>query len=417
MHVLITTQVFPPEIHPTAVMVAELARDLVSAGWNVSVACGLPHHPTGRILTAFKKRAITIEQSPDGYEIRRLWHPTSTIRSIPVRSIVMVGQSASTFLMGLTGDRPDVVLSFGGPPILGPLFSASIASIFEVPLVTVIHDIYPDVLRESGKLSNSFIFEILKRLESLQYRLSKSLIVLGTKTRDTLASRVGVDASRVYVVPVWLDPNEITPKPRNLTLRRTLGIDDDKLVIFYAGTVGIVSGGEILIDVARRLPNKYVIVVIGGGSAWTTLKTNSDRDPQLKTKLVVLPYQPRANLSDTQSISDLSLVTLAPGRGRTSVPSKVQGYMAAGRPVLASVDKDSDTSELVHSGNFGLVVRPGDVDALVEGVQEAFSNTSRLIEWGRNARLIFEEKFSRPIQTAKLSNILLRTIAETRNPV
>ncbi|MCK9462246.1 MAG: hypothetical protein M0R80_21680 [Proteobacteria bacterium] len=45
--ILISTQVFPPEIHPTSVMVRELATHLSQNGWDVEVVCGYPHHPTG----------------------------------------------------------------------------------------------------------------------------------------------------------------------------------------------------------------------------------------------------------------------------------------------------------------------------------------------------------------------------------
>ena len=50
MKILITTQVFPPEHHPTAVMVQEFAGDLLARGHEVTVACGYPHHPLGRLI-------------------------------------------------------------------------------------------------------------------------------------------------------------------------------------------------------------------------------------------------------------------------------------------------------------------------------------------------------------------------------
>ena len=59
--------------------------------------------------------------------------------------------------------------------------------------------------------------------------------------------------------------------------------------------------------------------------------------------VLVLPFQERASLSAVLSTADVGIVTLIKGRGRTSVPSKVQGYMAAGLPVIASVDATSDT--------------------------------------------------------------------------
>ena len=59
-----------------------------------------------------------------------------------------------------------------------------------------------------------------------------------------------------------------------------------------------------------------------------------------------------------QASADLSLVTLAPGRGQTSVPSKVLGYMAAGRHVLATVETDCDTAETIRERAAGWWCRP-----------------------------------------------------------
>ena len=56
MRILITTQVFPPEIHPTARIVWELALSLSGAGHAVTVAAGYPHHPHGKILGGYRKK-------------------------------------------------------------------------------------------------------------------------------------------------------------------------------------------------------------------------------------------------------------------------------------------------------------------------------------------------------------------------
>jgi len=54
LKILITTQVYPPELHPTGVMVRELAIDLAQRGHQVTVATGFPHHPYGRVYPGYK---------------------------------------------------------------------------------------------------------------------------------------------------------------------------------------------------------------------------------------------------------------------------------------------------------------------------------------------------------------------------
>jgi colanic acid biosynthesis glycosyl transferase WcaI len=412
MRVLITTQVFPPEIHPTAVMACELADDLCRRGWQVTVACGLPHHPHGNIPEGFKPRLFDRKLLDTGVEVRRVWHITTANRHIAVRIGVMGSQMFSSTLAAL-GTAPAIVLSFGGPPLVGPVLSGLLARSWRVPLVTVIHDIYPDVAGETGHISNSFVLGCGKLLERAQYQLSRHIVVLGPKSKELLVAR-GVTESKLSVIPVWLDGNEIAPQPHDTAWRNEHGIAPDRFVILYAGTAGIVSGAEILADVARRLPSRALLIVVGGGSAWNHLRQQLVSDTTLADRLLLFPYQNRHLVCEVQASSNLSLVTLAPGRGLTSVPSKVQAYMAAGRPVLASVDRESDTAELVTRGQFGIVVEPGNVDKIVESITTAMANQDQLHNMGANARKVFEAEFDRMLKTAQYASLLERIARESR---
>jgi colanic acid biosynthesis glycosyl transferase WcaI len=390
--VLVTTQVFPPEIHPTAVMAAELAAGLARRGLRVTVAAGLPHHGSGRVPEEYRRFWRSGEQ--DGYRVVRLWHPTFESRRIAARAYVMAAQTVSTVLGAATTGPCDVVLSFGGPPLLGPVLSGVLAAVRGAPLVTVIHDLYPDVAVESGAIRNPLLVAAARGVERLQYHLSDHLVVLGETTRDTLIGSRGIPAGRISALPVWLDPDEIRPGQRDNAWRREAGIGPERFVVLYSGTAGLISGAEILEEVARRVDPDVDLVLVGGGSAWRALDERR-KVGSLPPNLRLLPYQPRELLAEVQASSDLSLLTLLPGRGRASVPSKLQGYMAAGRPVLASVDEDCDSARLVRRGAFGLAVPPNDVAAIVEGIREARSDRARLAEWGRRAREVFEKENAR----------------------
>ncbi len=52
----------------------------------------------------------------------------------------------------------------------------------------------------------------------------------------------------------------------------------------------------------------------------------------------LLPYQPYEDIAKVFSLGDVSLLISKKGIGSNSVPSKTWGYLAAGRPVLASFD-------------------------------------------------------------------------------
>lgn len=389
-------------------MVRELATGLVARGFQVTVATGLPHHPTGKVPESYRR----LWQAEESNRLRvvRLWHPTSERRRIDTRAVVMASQTFATAVASACMGRHDVVLSFGGPPLIGPVASGLLAVAWGVPLVTVLHDLYPDVAVESGHLSNPLLIKAARQVEQIQYRLSNHFVVLGETTRDALVRSRALDVGRFTVIPVWLDPNEIRPSPRDNAWRHSQGLALDRFVVLYSGTCGIISGAEVLADVARLVDPDVHILVVGGGSAWQALDERR-RQGGLPANLRLLPYQARADLPLVQASSDLSLLTLLPGRGRTSVPSKLQGYMAAGRPVLAAVDEDCDSARLLRRGEFGLVVAPARARAIADGIAEARRDPDRLARWGRAARDVFERENARdPIvdRYAELLRELLR---------
>jgi colanic acid biosynthesis glycosyl transferase WcaI len=111
-------------------------------------------------------------------------------------------------------------------------------------------------------------------------------------------------------------------------------------------------------------------------------------------------------LNEVQASADVSLVTLAPGRGRTSVPSKILGYMAAGRPIVASVDEDSDTAAAVREGRCGLVTPAGDAAALADAITSLLDDPARREAMGRAGRSHFEATYSKDAALAAMTRVL-----------
>jgi colanic acid biosynthesis glycosyl transferase WcaI len=390
MNVLITTQVYPPEIHPSALMVAQLARFLAARGHDVTVACGQPHHPTGRLPSGWSRRLLRREDDR-GVRVLRGWHAVSSSRRIGVRGLVWLSQALGTACAAVRAPPPHVVVNYG-PPLVGPLFGAALARARRARLLSVVYDIYPDVAVDGGSVKNGLVIAVAGRAERAQYRLSDRILVLSEGFRRRLEGK-GVDPQKIVTIPVWLEADEITPRDRDTAWRRRHGIGPETQVVLYAGTIGLVSGGHVVIEAAERLRDRREILFlfVGDGQLRDALEraAKAARLPGVR----FLPFQPREELADVQASADVSLVTLAPGRGRTSVPSKVLGYLAAARPVVASVDADCDTAETIRAARCGLVVPPGDPGPLAAALEALLADGSRRGDMGARGRLAFERDF------------------------
>jgi colanic acid biosynthesis glycosyl transferase WcaI len=410
MNIAITTQIFPPERHPTGVMVDELARDLTMRGHHVSVITGFPHHPHGKVLGSYTKTRLLVEERA-GVKVVRAWHLTSENMWIGARAAVMASQALSTMLGAASLGRMDVVLNFG-PPLLGPVFSAALARRWAAPLISVIHDLYPDVAVETGTLSNPLVIGPARLLERLTYRTSDKLIVLSEGFKRALL-RKGVDKEKLEIIPVWLAPDEIKPLCRGNSWRRENDIPLDKQIVLYAGTIGLVSGAQIILDVAAALCDKedILFLIVGEGRVKDVL----EREAQVRKlpNMKFIGFQPRERLAEVQATADVSLVTLAPGRGYTSVPSKVIGYMAAGRPIAASVDLDCDTADAIRSAGCGVVVGPGNADGLATELMLLLANEPRRRELGRASRAAFLRHFSSESALPAYHNLIRSVVGQS----
>jgi colanic acid biosynthesis glycosyl transferase WcaI len=405
MKVLITAKVFPPEMPAAAVMTRELAQEIGRRGGQATVVTGFPHHPGGRLFPGFQRRWVQIEEQ-NGYRVVRGWHVIHPSPAMPVRALIMASKCASFLTSARHAFKPDVVISFEGYPLIGPLASALIARRYGAKLLSVIYDIYPDIAIELGKIRNPLFIKALKKVESLTYRWSDKVAVLSESFRQNLINEKGVSPEKVAVVPVWLDAGDIVPQSRENAWRREMGIPPEKFVVLYAGTIGLVSGAEVILAAARRLKSRedILFLLVGGGYAKDQVEVEA-RQLGL-TNIRMLPFQPRERLSELQATADVSLVTLAPERGRTSVPSKVLGYMAAARPIVASVDANCDTARMIKEAGCGLVVAPGEGEALAQAVCHYYENPPQRAADGSNGRQYFLKNYEKKRVIGKCLDLL-----------
>jgi colanic acid biosynthesis glycosyl transferase WcaI len=388
----------------------ELTQQLARYGYKVTVAAGYPHHPYGRIFPGYQKRWLSVEED-NGYRLVRGWHIIHPSPSNLMRVLIMVTQCCSYFISALYAHHPEMVISFDGYPLLGPLVSSLIAKLYGAKSITVIYDIYPDIAVELGKLRNPQLIALARIIENLVYRWSDKIVVLSEGFRRTLVEGKGVSPEKIIVIPVWLDAKDITPLDQENPWRREMGIPPEKFVILYAGTIGLVSGAEIIVEVAQSLASYPEIQFLMVGDGYAKEQVQAQASNLGLQNIRFLPFQPRERLSELQATADISLVTLSPGRGRTSVPSKVLGYMAAARPIIASVDEACDTASLVEEANCGLVVPPGNGEALAQAILYYYNNPSERISSGKNGLGYFLEKFDKKRVTKQYIDLIENLIS------
>jgi colanic acid biosynthesis glycosyl transferase WcaI len=102
----------------------------------------------------------------------------------------------------------------------------------------------------------------------------------------------------------------------------------------------------------------------------------------------------RDELNETLNACDIAVISFAQGMSGVSVPSRMYNIMAAGKPILAITDNDSELAMVVREEKIGWVVSPGDIEDLKKVLHEAISSKEQLIGMGERARKAAQLKYS-----------------------
>lgn len=380
----ILTQWYPPEQAPFGRMMHELASDLARRDWDVTVITGFPNHPHGEVFGGYRKRWL-LQENDTGVSVQRVWLATSTNRSLLARVATFATFTLTSAWRFLRRPRADVVFAVLQPLSVGVTLPI-VASLKRSKLVFNLQDLHPDTQVGLGMIRKPWLITALRAVESFAYRHCTALTVICEPFRTHAVNR-GAPVERVHVVANWVDTARIRPGPDGGAIRREAGLDSGQFVALWAGTLGFVSGAGVVIDAAQLLRDDPHVrfLIVGDGPIRAEL---IERARELGLDNVAfLPFQPEDRLVAVQNAGDVSIVTLAREFAESSVPSKVLAYMAAGRGVVAAVDRDSPTARLLHEAGCGVVVEPDDARALADALRGLAHDTNRVRELGACARV------------------------------
>ena len=202
-----------------------------------------------------------------------------------------------------------------------------------------------------------------------------------------------------------MDTNAIRPQPRDNGWAREHGFVG-QFVVMHSGNVGHAQDLDTLIHATTHVRelDKLAVVLVGTGARhadYVALANRLEAD-----KVSFLPYQPREVLPESLSSADVHFVGLARGLAGYVVPSRLYGILAAGRPVIAAVDDDSETAQVVRDVGCGVVIPPGRPDLLAATLRDFAAGNHDLEEMGRRGREYVEAEADRKIAVERYRRLL-----------
>jgi glycosyltransferase involved in cell wall biosynthesis len=229
-----------------------------------------------------------------------------------------------------------------------------------------------------------------RRLERSLLRSSDAIVAISERFVPRLAEW-GISPERVTVVLNWAPLSEIRPVAKDNAWARRYGLQD-KVVALYTGTLGLKHNPAILLDLARAGAGVLDVIVVSEGQAARWLE-RAAKDSGVGN-LTVMPFQPMKVYPQLLGAGDILLAILGAEAASFSVPSKILSYLAAGKPVVASIVGDNDAAKIIASVGAGYIAAPDDNRAFIDRVLALAKDPTLRTAMGGNARAFAEANFA-----------------------
>ena len=386
MKILVVSQYFWPECF----RINDVAKALVEKGIEVEVLTCKPNYPSGNTMQGYSAWSCQ-QETYLGVNIHRIpFIPrgsTGWCLTLNYLSFMISGLLFGPWL--LRKKKFDVIFVYAPSPILQAIPAIFLGWLKSCPVVLWVQDLWPESLSATGYVQNRWVLKLVEQVVRFIYR-DVDLLLVQSRAFEAPVRALAAGTPIVYY-PNSVDEAFTMAITNEVPIIPGLGED---FSVMFAGNVGVAQSVEVIVGAALLLKEYADIhfVVLGEGSRWAWMHQEVER---LELTNIHLPGRfPVETMSGFMQKASVLLVTLADQHiFRATIPSKVQAYLAAGRPILACLNGEG--ANLVLEAGAGLAVPAEDAQALAAAVLKMYYMPEQQREiMGVKGRLYYREHFS-----------------------
>ena len=405
IRILFLTHYYPPETGGASARISGLTKWLAQYGHDVSVITGFPNYPMGKIYPGYESSSAKYEEL-DGVKIYRAKVIASSYKSIIIRLLNYFTLFLTSLWIGIRKRNSFDIIIASSPPLTIGLLGRVLSSIYRIPWIFDIRDIWPDVGIEAGIIKeNSFVDRISSRLAKYLYKRSNHLTPV-TASKKKKISGYGIDDRKISIVENGID-SDIVEKARNIDWRLDYNLNG-KFVLTYAGLIGKAQGVEYIINTANLLQDykDFHFLIVGEGVNKAELVE--------RTKILELDNVTFIDLQRKEAIpsllksSDVGLVPLVNNNLKDAIPSKLLEAWSCKLPVILIAG--GEAKEIVKRIEGGVALNSGDPEILKNVIIDLKNDREKLKMFGMNGYTYVNHKLERKYLAKKMERIVLKVL-------
>ena len=403
MKILLVTDAYPPEIRSASHLMQELAEELRDRGHSITVGTCFPRYNLSDAVPSANFEELSIE---NGIRVIR-------IHTLPHHKVNFLIRGISQLTLPLffwlkvrpyLKDGVDAVLVYS-PPL--PLWQIGFKAkkMHGARFILNVQDIFPQNAVDLGALRNPILIRFFERMERSAYNHTDIVTVHSRSNKEFLIREKSVPSEKVVTLHNWVNMRNDKQPVRSNGFRKRWG-QEDKFIFFFGGVMGPSQGLDLLIDAANMLKKEkdIVILLVGDGSEKERLQELA-RHNALKN-VVFHPFVSKEDYQLLLKEVNVGLICLNSRNKTPVVPGKILGYMAAGIPVLAFLNKESGGHEIIREAECGYSEVSDGTNKAVDLMLQMYKERDRLKKLGINGYNFAANHFSKKVCIDQLEQLM-----------
>lgn len=391
MKILVVSQYYYPE----QFRITEVCEELVRRGHEVTVLTGRPNYPEGKVYPGYEH---TRRETHNGVEIIRC-----QIRPRGRGAAALAVNYVSFLLRGWlrAGRLPedfDVVFVYQLSPVTMAIPALRYKKRYGAPVYLYCLDLWPESMRDNIPNTASVPYRLLRRWCEKIYNGADEIGITSPPFRDYLSSVCAVPAERITDLPQHAEDMR---RYGDLTTQDN-GITD----FVFLGNVGVAQDLENVARAVRLMdtPKPFTVHIVGTGPMLEPLK-ETVRSLGVEGHFAFHGRYPLGQMPRFYRLADACLLTLYGDNvaGQT-IPGKLQGYMSAGKPVIAAIN--GAAADVIRQAQCGVCAEAGNPAALAGIMTDFIEHPEQAAQMGQSGRDFYEKHFSLDIFTTNLEEQL-----------
>ena len=387
---------------PEHFQITEVCEELAARGHDVTALVGIPNYPTGVVPEEYLDGKNRLQER-NGVHIVR-------VEEVPRKNgIAGLARNYFSYMNGskrkareLPGDF-DVVFAYQITPVLmaGAMKDAKKRS--GCPALLYCADIWPDAVMAMLPSKLAFSMPIVKAVSTGIYREADFVATNSSAYVECFEKVHGFDRSRLKYVPQYAEDGYLA---MDLAARSS-----GKTRFMVMGNIGRLQHMPSVLEAVNRIKGRddFELHIVGTGSVIGDCERYVEENG-LSDKVIFHGRHPFEEMPDFYRMADCCILTLnVPGAPwiSSTLPSRLQGYMAAGKPILAAIS--GSAAEVIAESGCGRAVPAGDSAGLAALMEDFIDNRGAYEECGERGRAYFRANFTKDRYMDEIESLLLAT--------